>query len=180
MKILKKMFVVVLILMIPVSTVLAQADKGDKELSTAASFMVIRPEGGDTYSGIHLAGRFGYFLSKNMEIEPEVAIGKFEDADMGYVLSCNLNYNLSASGKTVPFFLVGGGICNTAWFLVPNLAITGGDETHLLLNAGVGVKVFLSETTAFRAEYRFQHIFSDGYITYHYGLIGFSVFLKKQ
>ncbi len=124
--------------------------------------MVIKPEGGELFSGFHLAGRFGYFLSKNIEIEPEVAIGKFEDADVGYVLSCNLNYNLTAGGKTVPFFLAGG------------------EDTYMLLNAGLGVKVFLSETAAFRAEYRFQHIFAeDGYITYHYGLIGFSFFLKK-
>ncbi|MCK5056152.1 MAG: outer membrane beta-barrel protein [Candidatus Aminicenantes bacterium] len=180
MKILQKMLMVVLMLIIPVSTILAQADKGDKEFSTAASFMVIKPEGGELFSGFHLAGRFGYFLSKNIEIEPEVAIGKFEDADVGYVLSCNLNYNLTAGGKTVPFFLAGGGVCNTAWFVVPNLAIAGGEDTYMLLNAGLGVKVFLSETAAFRAEYRFQHIFAEyGYITYHYGLIGFSFFLKK-
>lgn len=181
MRFLQKMFVVVLMLLIPVSTVLAQTDKGDKEFSLAASLMVMKPEGDETISGIHLAGRFGYFFTKNIEIEPELVIGKFEEVDMGYVLSCNLAYNFTSSGKTVPFILAGAGICNTAWLLpIPNVVLGGiEDETFTILNAGAGVKVFLSKTAALRAEYRFQHIFDgDGYIIYHYGLIGVSIFLK--
>ncbi len=38
MKILQKMLMVILILMIPLSTILAQADKGNKEFSAAAVY----------------------------------------------------------------------------------------------------------------------------------------------
>lgn len=181
MKSLKKMFVVVLILLIPAGFVLAQTDKGDKEFSITASFMAMKPEDGDTTSGLHLAGRVGYFFTKNLEIEPEVVIGKFEEVDMGYVLSLNLAYNFTDSSKTVPFVLGGAGICNTFWlFPIPNIVLGGFEgETFTVLNAGAGVKVFLSKTVALRAEYRFQYLFdSDGYITYHYALIGISAFLK--
>jgi hypothetical protein len=191
MKILQKMLMVVLMLIIPVSTILAQADKGDKEFSTAVSFSSLKSgDDGGSSSCLHLFGRFGYFITKNVEIEPEVTVGLFMgdgDSELAYNLSLNLSYNFTPDKKTVPFLLAGAGISNTIWLLnIPNVAIPlfWGDEaeTFKILNAGVGIKTFLSKRVAFRAEYRFQYFFVNdewSKFYYHQFLVGISVFLKK-
>jgi hypothetical protein len=58
------------------------------------------------------------------------------------------------------------------------------DRTFKIINAGVGLKLFAGETFAIRVEYRLQHYFDSGddygdtTYTYHYGLVGLSVFLR--
>lgn len=188
MRFTQKMFVVVLMLLLPVSTVFAQTDKGDWEFSVAGSFMSMKIEGVDeSFASIRLAGRAGYFITKCFEIEPEIILGKidedlFGEAKWGYIFSCNLAYHFSTSSKTVPFVLAGVGISNTFPIFAKVVIFGSEDETWKLINAGAGIKVFLSKAVALRVEYRFQHYFGekgmDNDFTCHFGMIGVSVFLK--
>lgn len=198
MRFLKKVFVVMLMVLIPAGTILAQTEKGDKELSFAASISHTKIneeyngyKSSDSFWSIRLAGRLGFFVTKNVEIEPEITICKIgqelfgeEDTKMGYILSCNLAYNFTSKKKTVPFVLAGFGISNSLPFY-HNVVFWGlEDTTFKIINAGAGLKLFSSKNFAFRVEYRLQHYFgggdeSDGTTyTYHYGLVGISVFLK--
>ncbi len=190
MRLLKKMFVVVLMLSIPAWTSLAQVDKGDKELSAAASFESCRWSDSDyseSFTSFRLAGRLGYFFTKNVEIEPEITIGKisediFDDENkMAYILSCNLAYNFTPDSKSVPFVLAGFGLANTIPYLHDVVIWGSEDETLTIINAGMGIKLFIGKNVAVRLEYRFQHYFGGediGDYNFHFGLVGFSVFLN--
>lgn len=188
MRWLQKILVVGLMVLIPAGTVLAQPDKGDWELSAAASFMSLKFKDSDeSYTSIRLAGRLGYFITKKFEIEPEIIIAKldediFGEGRMGYIFSCNLAYNFTSSSKTVPFVLVGGGLSNTFPLFGDVVFVGYEDHTWKLINVGVGVKVFLCKCVALRVEYRFQHYFGkkeyEDDFTCHFGLFGISAFLK--
>lgn len=189
-------------------SVFAQTKKGDFEISGAASFISAQyqyyyyfdnSKHDASFFSIRLAGRLGLFITKNLEIEPEITICKFgenlfgdeNDFKMGYILSCNVSYNITPSGKTVPFVLAGVGISNTS--PLPQGDVLWGDKDviYTLINAGAGLKLFLSKTAAIRLEYRFQYYFrgevgdikgtySTYYKTCHYILVGISIFLKKS
>lgn len=187
---LKKVLLVGLMALIPAGNILSQVDKGDKELSAAASFAHLK-YGDSSLLTFRLAGRLGFFISDHFEIEPEFAIGKVgEDLfdgegslEMGYVLSCNLAYHFTPDQKRVPFILAGFGLSNAMPFF-HNVVTTGmKDRTYKVINAGAGIKLFTGKCFAVRLEYRFQHFFAGGgeldiKYTYHYGLVGISVFLK--
>ena len=185
MKFLQKVFLIVFVVLIITETGFANTEKGNWEFSAAASFMSMKIQDYDeSFTSFRLAGRVGYFLTKNFEIEPEIILGKVDEGflgeeRLGYILSLNLAYNFTSSGKMAPFLLAGGGISNTFPFF-PDVVVWGiEDETWILINAGCGVKVFLSKSVALRMEYRFQYYFgSEGVedFTCHFGLFGVSVF----
>ncbi len=189
MRFLKKVFVVGLIVLIPTGTIFSQVAKGDKELSAAVSFAHAKFKE-DSFLSFRLAGRIGFFVSRNVEIEPELTIGKlgddlFSEEDglkMGYILSCNLAYHFTPDKKTVPFILAGFGISNAMMPYFHNVVTAGmEDKTFKVINAGAGFKLFSGKCFAVRLEYRFQHFFEGGgefdfKYSYHYGLIGISVF----
>lgn len=185
MKLLKKAFVVGLIVLIPAGIAFAQVDQGDKELGVAASWATIKEKGAsDSYWGYHLALRLGYFLTQNIEIEPEVIFAKFKNVDAGYILSANLAYHFNPASKTVFFVLGGVGISNTViLWPIPNVIILGGveDESWMVFNGGAGFKAFMSKTWALRVEYRFQYFSGDLFdMTNHYIMVGISGFFKKK
>jgi hypothetical protein len=159
----------------------AQIEQGQSELSSQFSFMSRSYESSDnSFYSLLLAIRYGYFISKNLEFEPEMLFSIYKDDDPGFILSGNLAYNFSRSdpdNKIIPFIFGGFGISNTIIFL-PNVAYSGAESTTwTLLNAGAGIKVFVSEQVALRWEYRYQRLFEARDVSYHNLYIGISVFL---
>lgn len=162
------------------------------ELGTAVSLYSIRytytyGEGdySDSFTLLNVPIRFGWFVWKGLEIEPEVALtiplGK-DKGDMAYFLSVNVGYNFKTSGKLVPF--VGG----TAGFGngIPYLGWAEGDSEERAAAFGgfAGTKYLLGNIAAIRAEYRllFYKWGETGYPeddqtgTIHQVLIGLSIF----
>src|SRR5512143_4115982 len=92
----------------------AQPVPGKKfELSTAFSFSSFKSSGStssDSFLSIPL--RFGYFVWKGLELEPELVLAKFSHSDAAFNLSGNLVYNFRTSGGLVPFVLGGVGAGN--------------------------------------------------------------------
>ena len=170
-----------LVVLISAPAVLAQIEKGDKELSIAASFMSRKYEDGEAWTVINIPIRLGVFVTKNVEIEPEILFSKWEDEDLGFLLSGNLAYNftiLEPESRTVPFLFSGFGFSNT-YVYFPSFLLPGiEDETWTVVNLGGGAKFFLSKAAALRWEYRFQKFFGDWDLTYHNIFLGVSAFFK--
>jgi hypothetical protein len=182
MKCIVKVFVGLFIFLVAVQVAFAQIEQGDKEFSIAASFMSRKVEDGESWTVLNIPIRIGYFVTKNVEIEPEILFTSWEDEDLGYVLSGNLAYNVilaDQESKTVPFLFSGVGFSNTITYL-PNFAWLGAeDETWTVLNVGGGIKFFLQKRAALRFEYRFQKFSGDWDYTYHNMLLGVSAFLNN-
>jgi hypothetical protein len=176
-----RVLIALLVVLISATAVFAQTEKGDKELSIAASFMSRKYEHGEAWTVINIPIRLGIFVTKNVAIEPEILFAKYEEQDAGFILSCNLAYNFTLSdpeSRTVPFLFSGFGFSNTIVHL-PDFAMSGAeDETWTPLNLGGGVKFFLSKSAALRWEYRFQKFMGDWDYTYHNIFLGVSAFLK--
>jgi hypothetical protein len=169
-----------LLISFPLQLLFAQTEKGDKELSIAASFMSRKFERADeAWHAINLATSIGIFVTDGFEIEPEILISKYKDEDMGIVLSGNLAYNFNTSnGNPVPFILGGAGYANTIIFL-PRAAYEGDeDDNWTVINGGAGLKIFISKPIALRLEYRFQKFLGDTDVTNHIIFFGVSVFLE--
>jgi len=182
MKSFLRVLIGLLTVLMAVETVFAQTEKGDKELSIAASFMSRKEEGeSEAWTAFNIPVRLGFFVTKNVEVEPEILLTKYEEEDAGYVLSGNLAYNITLSdpeSKTMPFFLGGFGFSNTIIYL-PNFAWPGSeDETWTVVNLGGGIKFFMAKQAALRFEYRFQQFSGDWDFTYHNIFLGVSAFFE--
>ena len=80
------------------------------ELSTAVS-LYFEPEVYEKDKlGIYIPVRIGYFISKNIEIEPEFNI-TYRDSEFDSItknlLFANLAYNFNVSSRIMPFLLAG-------------------------------------------------------------------------
>jgi hypothetical protein len=172
-----------------VSGASAQLEKGTKELSFAAAFMGVKESDQDIETAFNLSVRFGYLITREFEIEPEVIFSAYEGGDPGFILSANFLYNLSLpeASNAIPFFLIGIGRSNSVHFFNQmNLGDTKMDYT--ILNLGLGSKFFLNDSAALRFEYRFQRFFAeelrtphftyDRSISYHNFAFGMTVLLK--
>lgn len=183
MKYMVLLFSAILLTLVAFNSACAQIERGDTELSAQMSFMSRSFEqSSSSFWTLLLAARYGYFLTKNLEFEPEVMFSIYKDDDPGFVLSGNLAYNFSSrnpNNKIVPFISGGLGISNTIIFL-PNIAYEGAEDTFwTILNAGAGVKLFVTERIAVRWEYRFQRFFESRDVTYHTLFFGLSGFFGK-
>jgi opacity protein-like surface antigen len=175
------------------NTVLAQVEKGQTELSFAAAFMGVKGDDGDMSYAFNISGRMGYLVTSTFEFEPEIIFSTYEDEDPGIILAANLLYNISLpdADQITPFLLAGLGWSNSApLFNQTNFGDAGRDYT--LLNLGLGMRFFLSNSSALRLEYRFQRFsteeerwYFDGYtggydpsVSYHNVLFGMALFLK--
>ncbi len=180
----KKTFHIILLallVIIPAEVVLSQIESGDKELSVSASFMSRKAENADeAWTSFIVPIRMGFFVTQNIEIEPEILFSDFKESDAGYIISGNLAYNFNPiddQKKTFPFIFAGFGFSNTFAFF-PNVAWIGDeDESRTLINAGGGFKTFLANSAALRIEYRYQNFMNERNIVYHNVLLGISAFL---
>lgn len=182
MKCLLKVFVGVLIILVAVQVASAQIEKGDKELSIAASFMSVKSEHDDADFIVNIPIRLGFFATPNVEVEPEFLFTKWEEEDVGFVLSGNVAYNYVMSdpeSKTVPFLFAGFGYSNALIYLPNFVWPSWGDESWTVMNVGGGFKFFMAKQAALRCEYRFQKFFGeDSDFTYHNIFLGVSAFPK--
>ena len=126
------------------------------EIGTAFSFSSFKASGStDSDSLLIIPLRFGYFVWKGLEIEPELILAKFSPGDTHFNLSGNLSYNFKTAGPLVPFLLAGAGFGDG--FAVGPLVEGSTSATATLLNGGGGVKYVIGRTAAIRAEYRYTH-----------------------
>lgn len=125
------------------------------ELGASLSYTSLKSSGGGTDSVLVLPVRFGYFVWKGLEIEPEVFITSFDPGGAGFNLNGNVAYHFKVAGRLVPFVLAGVGVGNgfTAGLTVYEQT----DATAFLINGGVGAKYVIGNVAAFRAEYRYTH-----------------------
>ena len=155
----KKLFTfLAALLFLGATLVMSQPVPGKKfELSTAISFTSFKISGdSNSESILILPVRFGYYIWKGLEIEPELALSKFSPGGhVDFNLSGNLAYNFKTSGEFVPFLLAGAGFGNG--YAAGPVVSSGTDITATLLNFGGGVKYVLGKMAAIRAEYRYTH-----------------------
>lgn len=178
----KKLFVfLTALLFLGATFASAQPVPGKKfELGTSLSFSVFKfSDSSDSQTILTLPVRFGYYIWKGLELEPELMLVKFEDSDVTYNLSANLAYNFKTSGKIVPFVLAGAGIGNA--FAVGPYMEGGSGLSAFLLNLGGGAKFLVGNSGAIRVEYRFtrNHLSEDEFsdnLNYHQVLVGVSLF----
>jgi opacity protein-like surface antigen len=138
--------------------------------------------GEDSMTVLHLPVRFGFFVWKGLELEPELmlqALFMDEGSRASYNLSANVAYNFGASKPLIPFVLAGLGAGN-AIAVGPGMERTGGGSVTLM-NLGGGVKYMLGKLVAVRIEYRFTHNWvtkgvSSGYANTHLLMAGFGIF----
>ncbi len=172
--------------------------KGDVEFSTATTIDIDRiKEELDgvkfdevlTLSEFTVPVRVGFFLTNNLEIEPEVNYnyqrvswnGDYA-SQTATVLLANVAYNFSTSSQVMPFVIGGAGIVMLSASATDEETES---ESGFAWNAGAGIKWFVANSVALRLEYRllsFSITYEDGFElkeshTYHRILAGISIFL---
>jgi opacity protein-like surface antigen len=169
---------------------MSQPVSGKKfEFGTSVNFFSVSYEYGDGYTGswtvLNVPIRFGWFVWKGLEIEPEfvmtIPIGE-DKGETAYFAGANLAYNFKTSGKLVPFIGgsagFGNGIPYMGW-------VQGGSGEKVTAFGGLaGVKYLLGNIAAIRAEYRLlRYSWKDDFDplydetgTIHQILLGLSVF----
>jgi hypothetical protein len=186
-----------------------QSLKGAQELSLSAQFgqfsskLEYRAHVGqyhesetysDTYTFLTTTMRLGTFVTRGLEIAPELNWSAIENSDAAFSMAVNAEYNFTPSApgaklKTVPFVLAGYGIGNAVPWYFAYLVRSSEEFDVPVLNLGAGIKTFLSERAALRVEYRFQRFHYDsesgGETTkstyqYHRFMFGFSLFFPHH
>mgnify|MGYP000849901178 CR=1 FL=1 len=104
---------------------------------------------------INIPLRFGYYIWKGLEIEPELMLTKIKHVDLGYNLVANVSYNFNLKGNLRPFVLAGVGFGNG--YGIASIAEGDSSVDATLVNLGAGVKYLLGNVAALRAEYRYTH-----------------------
>jgi len=192
--------IILLCCLFPASTV-AQPHKGLVELSLAGTFgsFTTKSESGGTSTTSDATGflvlsfRPGYFITDAIEFEPEILMTAAKGSPPVFNFTGNLLYNFNLEGSTtIPFVAAGYGVGNGTPLNRILLFRSSSDLDVSILTFGGGAKFFLSERTAFRAEYRYQRYSQESSFTFFGGtstvtstrmshdfFIGFSVFLGK-
>jgi hypothetical protein len=152
------------------------------EFGTSVSLFSADPDNEGSSGLLNIPVRFGWFVWKGLEIEPEIMLSIPLNPEAGdetsYVVIGNLTYNFKTSGKLVPF--VGGGAGVGNGFPTGGFVMRKG-QTVTTFDGLLGVKYILNDYFGVRAEYRFNRFkidVTDGTLegTYHQFLIGFSLF----
>lgn len=145
----------VIIIIITTSLNAQPDDFRNRELSFSGSYQNISSGSGPENAGaLLLSSRLGFFIYKGLELEPELLFLIASGSDPVYMLNCNVSYNFITEGKAIPFLLIGYGLANTVPYL--GIPILRSDFRIGVLNLGFGLKTFIKEDIAIRAEYRFQ------------------------
>lgn len=151
------------------------------EFSTSAS-LEVRTENSSTTTIISLPVRVGYFVSRKLEIEPEVNYIYTnyggDDSESEMLFLANLAYNRTSSSPVVPFILAGAGILRySEYSCCPIWSPIIYYETKFALNAGVGIKWFVADRVALRLEYRVLYYPYNGEKVFHHKFFtGISLF----
>jgi opacity protein-like surface antigen len=176
----KKLFVLLVVLFAAGAAFAADRPVDGKkfEASTAIHYYSFKESGSSgSYGYLYVPLRFGWYIWKGLEIEPEVDVqfplGSMHDYyDVSYVLSTSVFYNFKVGKKFVPF--VGGGAGFGNGMPYPQYGQLYGDsavdtsEWHV----GCGVKYLLTNSVALRAEYRYNRYRYEyeGSSVYHFNI----------
>ncbi len=143
-----------------------------------------------TITTLSVPVRLGYFLTNNIELEPEIVhtYVKYSEEDYSYsqtssLLLANVAYNFKTASKVMPFVIGGAGLARVSY---DETGEEGESHSSFAWNAGGGIKWFATNSVALRIEYRFMHFafkedidtiykITEGH-TYHRIFFGFSVF----
>jgi opacity protein-like surface antigen len=158
----KKMLFALAVLLI-VSSAAAGEPPGLKkfEFSAALSFQNIRNDTDEQSAGLwNIPVRVGYFLTKWLEVEPEIMLTKTDyyqtiPEPWSYLASLNIAANFLRPNRVIPFILAGAGFGNG----FPLMGSVSG-ASHMdsfAVNLGGGLKFFIIPSAALRLEYRFSH-----------------------
>lgn len=146
-----------------------KAMKGDVELSTAASLDIdrikekidgVEVEEVLTISTFSVPLRIGYFLTDNIEIEPEIyfiylrmSYDEESASSTTALLLANVAYNFGTPSQVMPFVLGGVGL------MTERTSYDGESESAsgFAWNVGGGIKWFAANRVALRVKYRFIH-----------------------
>jgi hypothetical protein len=188
----------------------AQVTRGSWEMSLSATMGSVSSSTEYTYGGktstyeseantyLSLAIRPGFFVVDGLSIEPELLWTAIEGDQPAIAVLGGLSYTFAIPESPIaPFILVGYGIGNGIPIAQRLIGRTSSDFDVSTLNAGGGLKVFVSPNVAFRAEYRYQRYaweetpssyWPSGYVpgpfkystTYHNIFIGISVFFPSK
>jgi len=134
--------------------------KGKKfEFSTAVSFSSAKQLDTDNkVSVLTIPVRFGWFIYRGLEIEPEVQLNSADGGRLNYFLQGNLIYNFKAPLNLVPFIgpFAGFGSEN------PVIGIGGSEGAKVSAFGGIiGVRCLMGKSAALRAEYRLKWLTHD-------------------
>jgi opacity protein-like surface antigen len=148
-----------------------KARKGKVELSTAASLYIDRvktklefpsneSEYAVTITTLSIPVRVGYFLTDNIEIEPEITHTYMKYSQQDYssstttsLLLANVVFNFNTPSQVMPFVLGGVG-------LTTERTSSDGEsesESGFAWDVGGGIKWFVANRVALRVEYRIIH-----------------------
>lgn len=162
----------------------AQPVPGKKfEFSTGVSFFNVKFDGSDSsYGFLSVPFRFGWFVWKGLEIEPEVCVTfpVSDEGDTSYFLLGNVIYNFRTSGDLVPFVGAGAGLGNG--LAVAGVVQGGSGMEASVLDALLGVKFLIGKVGALRLEYRYNRYswdYGDGKSedgNLHQVLMGLAIF----
>lgn len=152
------------------------------EFSISASFgLKVEPWIDDSLtSSLTLAvpARMGYYIGKNLEIEPEINFALETDpTKINSLFLGNLVYNFNISAKLAPFILGGVGI-----IILKEDSEIGFErswiENYFVKNVGFGFKLLFTNKVALRTEYRFiNYKDNSDNINFHMVFTGISIFL---
>jgi len=128
------------------------------ELSTALSFLSVKADDSEeSYSYLSIPVRFGWFVWKGLEIEPEAQVfipTGGEGGDTTYFLLGKLLYNFKTPGPLVPF--IGGGVGYGNGLPIFGIIEGGSGEKFTDFCGVAGVRYVIGNAAALRAEYRFN------------------------
>ncbi len=115
----------------------------------------------DRTTFLTLALRYGWFVHKGLEFEPELHWFVQENVEPATSIHANAVYNLDLARKSGPprallFVLAGYGVGNAVPTVHSYFARRSDSFDVSVLNLGAGLKAFVSERIALRVEYRHQ------------------------
>jgi hypothetical protein len=129
------------------------------EFSTAISYgSAKRLDSENTLSVLTIPVRFGWFIWRGLEIEPEVQLNSADGVRLHYFLQGNLTYNFKAPLNLVPFIgpFAGFGSEN------PVIGIGGSEGAKVSAFGGIiGVRCLVGKSAAIRAEWRLKWLTHD-------------------
>lgn len=196
----KRLTALLIVLIVVVAPVGAQVGSGSTELSLSFAggwWKMQNERAGSPTSETESLGytmialRLGVYVSDFLEVEPECMMTARESYRPAYAVAGNLLllFPMTEERKASPFILAGYGISNGIPFGYQLQGRFSPEMDVNLLQAGGGVKIFASNTIAFRLEYRYQQYTreEEGWYgkekrtyLFHNFFFGTSVFFNKQ
>jgi len=106
-----------------------------------------------------LTPRFGFFVGRNVQLEPEMTLNYVRDVSFGDDFEIlrlgflfRLAYNFIPHEKTFPFVFLGMGLIGNS-----NSGVSNEETTFIMPEIGMGIKAFVTRSSALRIAVKFVH-----------------------